>query len=248
MILSQKNLHQKTKQGAPKLLHVAIIMDGNGRWAQDRGLPRTIGHQKGADAVKRSVEGALRHGIKNLTLFGFSSENWNRPQEEVRDLMRLLRIYLGQEITELDNQGVCLRVIGDRHRLEPDIVNLIDDAENQTAGNTRLVLTIALSYGSRAEITRAIQQIAEEAACGHLHPDSISENLISEHLYTKNMPDPDLLIRTGGEKRISNFLLWQLAYTELVFIDNYWPDFSENDLVDSLNIFQTRNRRYGATT
>ena len=248
MILPSKNLHQKFEQGTPKLFHVAIIMDGNGRWAQARGLPRTTGHQKGADAVRRSVEGAIHHGIKYLTLFGFSSENWNRPLDEVRDLMRLLRIYLRQEITELNKQGVCLRVIGDRHRLDPDIVSLIDEAENQTAGNTRLILTIALSYGSRAEITRAIQQIAEQVACGRLHPDGISESVISEHLYTKNIPDPDLLIRTGGEKRISNFLLWQLAYTELVFIDNYWPDFSENDLVDSLNIFQTRNRRYGATT
>ena len=248
MNLSSKNLHQKIGQDTPKQFHVAIIMDGNGRWAQERGLPRTVGHQKGADAVRCSVEGAIRHGIKYLTLFGFSSENWNRPLEEIRDLMRLLRIYLRQEITELDKQGVSLRVIGDRDRLDPDIINLINEAENQTAGNTSLLLTIALSYGSRAEITRAIRQITERVVSGQLRPDDVSENLISEHLYTKNIPDPDLLIRTGGEKRISNFLLWQLAYTELVFIDNYWPDFSENDLVGSLNIFQTRNRRYGTTT
>ncbi|MBM08612.1 MAG: di-trans,poly-cis-decaprenylcistransferase [Magnetovibrio sp.] len=247
MISSSKQLCTQDEQGRAELFHVAIIMDGNGRWAKARGLPRTIGHQKGADAVRRSVEGAISHGIKYLTLFGFSSENWNRPAEEVKDLMRLLRLYLKQEIKELDKQKVRLNVIGDRQKLDNDIVVLINEAEQQTKKNTRLILTIALSYGSRAEITRAIRQIAEQAANGQLSPSEISENLISDHLYTENIPDPDLLIRTGGEKRISNFLLWQLAYTEFVFIDNHWPDFSEDDLVHSLKLFQARDRRYGTT-
>ena len=247
MISSSKKLYTQAEQNSADLFHVAIIMDGNGRWAKARGLPRKIGHQKGADAVRRSVEGAIRHGIKYLTLFGFSSENWNRPAEEVLDLMHLLRLYLRQEIEVLDKQRVRLNVIGDRQKLDKDIVNLIHEAEQRTVRNTRLTLTIALSYGSRAEITQAIRQIATKAAHGSITPSEISESLISEHLYTQNIPDPDLLIRTGGEKRISNFLLWQLAYTEFVFIDIYWPDFSEKNLDDSLRIFQTRDRRYGTT-
>ena len=239
---------QKTGHSAPTLLHLAIIMDGNGRWAQARGLPRTAGHSEGAEAVRRAVEGAIQHGIKYLTLYGFSSENWDRPAQEVRDLMGLLRMYLRREIAELDKQGVQFKVIGDRQKLDTDIVTLIKKAEQKTAENDQLVLTIALSYGSRGEITRAVRRIADEAANGRLRPDEISESLVHDHLYTADIPDPDLLIRTSGEQRISNFLLWQLAYTEFIFLDSHWPDFSVQELVTALETFQSRERRYGATT
>lgn len=232
----------------PSLVHLAIIMDGNGRWAQARGLPRSAGHQQGAEAVRRTVKAAAKHGIKYLTLYGFSSENWSRPKPEVRDLMGLLRVYLRREIKALNEQGVRFKVIGDRQMLEADIVALIAEAERVTANNDHLVLTIALSYGSRAEITRVARRIAEDAAEGRLRPDEVDGMLIESYLYTSGMPDPDLLIRTSGEQRISNFLLWQLAYTEFLFIDNHWPDFSEADLVEAMKSFQARDRRYGATT
>jgi undecaprenyl diphosphate synthase len=235
-------------QTPPPPLHVAIIMDGNGRWAETRGLPRAAGHQQGAEAVRRSVKGAVNQGVKYLTLFGFSSENWKRPAMEVRDLMGLLRLYLRREIKALNKEGVRFKVIGDRQQLDSDIVALISEAERTTAANERLVLTIALSYGSRAEITQAVRRIAEEAADGRLRPEEISESLIDQHLYTSELPDPDLLIRTSGEQRISNFLLWQLAYTEFLFLDIHWPDFSENDLAAAVETFQARDRRYGATT
>jgi undecaprenyl diphosphate synthase len=235
-------------QPASPLTHLAIIMDGNGRWAQGRGLPRTAGHQQGAEAVRRSVKGAIKHGIRYLTLYGFSSENWSRPAQEVRDLMGLLRIYLRREIKALDEEGVRFKVIGDRQRLAPDIVSLINEAEQKTAANERLVLTIALSYGSRAEITSAVRRIAEDAADGRLRPDEISESIIDDYLYTAELPDPDLLIRTSGEQRISNFLLWQMAYTEFLFLDIHWPDFSETVLAEAVESFLARDRRYGATT
>ncbi len=238
---------QTGEPGSP-LLHLAVIMDGNGRWAQAHGLPRTAGHQQGAEAVRRAVKGAIKHGIKYLTLYGFSSENWSRPPQEVRDLMGLLRIYLRREIKALDEEGVRFKVIGERQRLDPDIVKLINEAEAQTADNTRLVLTIALSYGSRAEITSAVRRIAEAAADGRLRPDEISEALVSEHLYTAGLPDPDLLIRTSGEQRVSNFLLWQMAYTEFLFLDIHWPDFSETTMAEAIDVFQSRDRRYGAAT
>ena len=227
--------------------HIAIIMDGNGRWAQTRGLTRTAGHKRGAEAVRRVVEGAVEEGIRYLTLFGFSSENWKRPAQEVHDLMGLLRFYLKSEIKKLNKEGVRLRIIGDRHRLESDIVTLISEAEARTADNMRLDLTIALSYGSRAEIALAARRIAEQVAAGDLTPGDISENLISSHLYTHHIPDPDLLVRTSGEHRISNFLLWQLAYTELVFLDKRWPDFNKEDLRIAISEFHSRERRFGAS-
>ncbi len=230
------------------LMHLAIIMDGNGRWAQARGLPRTAGHQQGAEAVRRAVKGAIKQDIRYLTLYGFSSENWSRPEQEIRDLMGLLRIYLRREIKALDKEGVRFKVIGDRQRLAPDIVDLIDEAEQQTASNERLVLTIALSYGSRAEMVGAVRKIAEETASGHLRPDEITETVIDRYLYTAELPDPDLLIRTSGEQRISNFLLWQMAYTEFLFIDIHWPEFSESVMADAVENFLARDRRYGATT
>lgn len=233
--------------GAVPPQHIAIIMDGNGRWAQAKGLTRTAGHKHGAEAVHRAVEGAVEEGIRYLTLFGFSSENWKRPAQEVRDLMGLLRFYLKSEIKKLNNEGIRLRIIGDRHRLEPDIVTLITEAEERTADNLRLDLTIALSYGSRAEIVLASRKVAEQVAAGNITPGDVSEELISSHLYTHDIPDPDLLIRTSGEHRISNFLLWQLAYTELVFIEKRWPDFNKDDFRIAISEFQSRERRFGAS-
>ncbi len=228
-------------------VHVAIIMDGNGRWAQARGLPRTAGHQRGAKAVKRIVKAAAHEGIGYLTVFGFSSENWKRPEEEVRDLMGLLRLYLKSELAELKREGVRFRVIGDRQRLAPDINALIEEMERETIDNTGLVLTIALSYGSRAEIAAAARHLAGEVKEGRLSIDDIDEEAIAGRLFTADLPDPDLLIRTSGEKRVSNFLLWQLAYAELVFVDKLWPDFEHEDLKDAIKEFQSRERRYGAT-
>jgi undecaprenyl diphosphate synthase len=227
--------------------HIAIIMDGNGRWAQARGLPRIAGHRRGAEAVRRTVTAAGELGIPYLTLFGFSSENWKRPLEEVDDLMGLLRHYLRGEIAELHRNGVRLRVIGDRARLAPDIVTLIANAEALTRGNSGVNLTIALSYGGRAEIVAAVRALAGKAADGTLTPDGIDETSISQHLFTAEIPDPDLLIRTSGEQRISNFLLWQCAYSELIFTKTLWPDFGRGDLERAIEDFGGRERRYGAT-
>ncbi len=227
--------------------HVAIIMDGNGRWARARGLPRVLGHQKGAEAVRRSVKGAADLGIRYLTLYGFSSENWRRPMAEVEDLMGLLRRYLKSEVAELHREGVRLRIVGQRDRLPRDVVNLIEDSEALTAQCTRLNLTLALSYGARHDIVAACRALANAAAEGRLDPSQIDETQFSRHLSTWDMPDPDLLIRTSGEQRISNFLLWESAYTELVFIDKYWPDFDKSDLAQAVQEFQKRDRRYGAT-
>jgi undecaprenyl diphosphate synthase len=227
-------------------VHVAIIMDGNGRWAKARGLPRIAGHKRGAEAVRRSVNGAAELGIEYLTLYGFSSENWKRPASEVDDLMGLLRLYLINEIADLDRNGVRLRVIGQLNRLHPDIVRLIDEAVRQTAGNRKLNLTVALSYGGRAEIADAARRIAEEVRAGWLEPVAVDETVFARHLLTNGIPDPDLLIRTSGEKRISNFLLWQCAYAELVFLDRLWPDFTRDDLEYAIREYHGRDRRYGA--
>ena len=226
--------------------HVAIIMDGNGRWARSRGLPRIAGHKRGAEAVRRTVRGAAELGIGYLTLYGFSSENWKRPPTEVDDLMALLRLYLASEIQELDANGVRLKVIGQRDRLHPEIVQLIRQAEERTAGNVRLGLTVALSYGGRAEIAEAARRIALEAKSGRLDPAAVDEALFEQYLLTAGTPDPDLLIRTSGEKRVSNFLLWQCAYAELVFLDRLWPDFTKEDLAFAIREFHGRDRRYGA--
>jgi undecaprenyl diphosphate synthase len=226
--------------------HVAIIMDGNGRWAKARGLPRTAGHRKGVEAVRRTVEAARELGIPYLTMFGFSSENWRRPEGEVFDLMQLLRFYLRSEIAELHKNGVRLRVIGDRTKLSGDIVTMIGKAEELTQGNTNLNLVIALSYGSRQEITDATRQMVRDALEGRLRPEDITEESFSARLLTRDIPDPDLLVRTSGEQRISNFLLWQSAYTELVFVDTLWPDFTKRDLEDAIREFNQRDRRYGA--
>jgi undecaprenyl diphosphate synthase len=227
--------------------HIAIIMDGNGRWAQARGLPRIAGHRRGAEAVRRALNAAGDLGIAYLTLYGFSSENWKRPSDEVHDLMALLRLYLRREIAELHKNGARLRVIGQRTRLDPDIVAMIENAEALTRDNTRINLTIALSYGGRAEIVAAVRAIAARAAAGELALEAIDEACIARHLFTAELPDPDLLIRTSGEQRISNFLLWQCAYTELVFTKTLWPDFAKRDLEQAIDDYCGRDRRYGAT-
>ena len=225
--------------------HVAIIMDGNGRWAQARGLPRTAGHKAGAEAVRRTIKAAVAMGVPYLTLFGFSSENWKRPSGEVGDLMGLLRLYLRNEIAELDRQGVRLRVIGDRSRFADDIQRLITDAEGRTQGNTKLHLTIALSYGGRQEILDAARSLAEQVQRGEIAPADIDETRFERALYTAGLPEPDLLIRTSGEQRISNFLLWQMAYAEFVFTDVLWPDFGQEQMADALAEFRGRERRFG---
>jgi undecaprenyl diphosphate synthase len=225
--------------------HIAIIMDGNGRWAQARGLPRIAGHRRGAEALRRTLEAAGDLGVPYLTLFGFSSENWKRPHDEVDDLMGLLRHYLRGEIAELHRNGVRLRVIGDRARLSAEIVALIENAETLTRDNQAINLTVALSYGGRAEIVAAARAVAAKAAAGKLLPQAIDEDVIAAHLFTADLPDPDLLIRTSGEQRISNFLLWQCAYAELVFTKTLWPDFGRADLEQAITEFGGRERRYG---
>ena len=237
---------QPESNGVP--VHVAIIMDGNGRWAQSRGLPRAAGHAEGSEAVRRTVKASKQLGIRYLTLYGFSLENWKRPASEIADLMGLLRLYLRREIAELDREGVRIRFIGDRTLLETDIVSLIEMSEHKTRGNTQLDLIVALSYGSRQEITMAARQLAFDAAGGEIDLDSIDENAINARLFTRDIPDPDLIVRTSGEQRISNFLLWQAAYAELVFTDVFWPDFSREELENSIAEFGRRERRYGATT
>jgi undecaprenyl diphosphate synthase len=235
----------KIDQTLPPPVHVAIIMDGNGRWAMARGLPRSAGHKRGAESVRKSVKGAILNGVSYLTLFGFSSENWKRPPDEIRDLMGLLRLYLKSEIKDLHKEGVRLLIIGDRGNLDKDIIEIIQSSEEMTKNNTRLTLIIALSYGGRAEILHAAKQIGEEIVQGNLQISDIDEDTLSERLFTKDIPDPDLLIRTSGEQRLSNFLLWQCAYTEFIFVDTLWPDFAEADFESAIKVFQNRERRYG---
>jgi undecaprenyl diphosphate synthase len=232
----------------PPPVHIAIIMDGNGRWAKFRGLPRVTGHKQGAKAVKETIKCAAEMGVSYLTMYGFSSENWKRPKDEVNDLMGLLRYYLGSEIDYLNENGIRFRIIGERDRLDHDIVKLIDKAEKLTAGNDRLTLTVALSYGGRTEIVRAARRLAGEVRSGSLNPEEINETVFKERLFTADIPDPDLLIRTSGEKRISNFLLWQMAYTELIFVDTLWPDFSKEDFTNAVREYHRRERRYGTSS
>ncbi len=226
--------------------HIAVIMDGNGRWAKARGLPRTAGHRRGAEALRRAVVGAAELGVSYITLYGFSSENWKRPLVEVDDLMGLLRRHLQHDINELDEEGARLRVIGERERLPIDIVRLISDAETRTEANDRITVTIAISYGSRQEIAAAARYLARRAAAGEIDPEAIDEEIFAGCLMTAGLPDPDLVIRTSGEQRISNFLLWQSAYSELIFVDKYWPDFGKEDLAAAIREYQQRDRRYGA--
>jgi undecaprenyl diphosphate synthase len=230
---------------SPGPQHVAIIMDGNGRWAKARGLPRVAGHRRGADAVRRVIRGAGELGVPVLTLFAFSTENWARPADEVSDLMGLLRHYLRHELEELGRNGAKLRVIGDRDRLAKDIVRDISDAETRTRTNTRIDVNICINYGSRDEILRATRNLARKVAAGELAAEQIDEGRFERELLTAGVPDPDLLIRTSGEQRISNFLLWQCAYAELVFVDTLWPDFGKEHLEQAIAEFRKRERRYG---
>ncbi len=225
--------------------HIAIIMDGNGRWAAERGLPRSEGHRVGVEAVRATVRAAIELEIAHITLFSFSSENWSRPAQEIRDLMSLLKRFVRTDLADLHKHRVRIRVIGERSGVEGEVINLIEDAVALTAGNTGLQLTVAFNYGARNEIVRAARALAERAVKGDIGPRDITAERLEEHLDTAGMPDPDLLIRTSGELRLSNFLLWQCAYTEFVFLDIYWPDFNRAALEQAIAIYQARERRYG---
>jgi undecaprenyl diphosphate synthase len=226
--------------------HVAIIMDGNGRWAAARRLPRVAGHREGARAVRRSIEAAIRQGVAWLTLYAFSSENWRRSTDEVSDLTALLRYYLRNELAELRAKGIRLRFIGDSSRFDVDIQRDLQEAERTTSDNTRLNLVVALSYGSRAEIVAAARAMAAAARAGSLDLDRADEAVFASFLFTAGIPDPDLLIRTSGEQRLSNFLLWQAAYAEFVFLDVLWPDFDADHFAAALAEYARRERRFGA--
>ena len=225
--------------------HIAIIMDGNGRWARQRGMERSQGHQAGVETVRRITTECARLGVQYLTLYTFSTENWNRPSDEISALMGLVLSSLEDEIFMKNN--VRFRVIGDRKRLPQEVQDKLQATEEHTQHNTAMTMVVALSYSSRWELTETMRHIATEVQQGQLHPEDIDEQTITQHLQTYFMPDPDLLIRTGGEVRISNYLLWQLAYTELYFSDRFWPDFNEEDLHKAIESFQQRQRRYGKT-
>jgi undecaprenyl diphosphate synthase len=225
--------------------HVAIIMDGNGRWASARGLPRGEGHRRGVEALRKTVRAAGEIGIKFLTIFSFSAENWSRPPSEIRDLMGLLRRFIRNDLAELHQNGVKVRVIGERGDLDPDIRRLLDEAEELTRDNTGLTLVVAFNYGARQEIARAAARIAAMVKDGTLDPSAINADLIGQHLDAPDLPDPDLIIRTSGEQRLSNFLLWQIAYSELVFVPTYWPDFDRAALEGAIAEYHRRERRFG---
>jgi undecaprenyl diphosphate synthase len=228
--------------------HVAIIMDGNGRWARERHLPRALGHRNGMKSVREAVEGSIQAGLEVLSLFAFSQENWQRPPTEVTALMSLLEEYIEREKAELIANGVRVRVLGDLERLSPTARQAVQGVVNATAPNDRLTVQLFISYGARAELVRAARRLAEAAAAGRLDPADIDEDAFRAHLYTDGSPDPDLLIRTSGEQRISNFMLWQLAYTELHIIPVLWPDFTRRDLFAAILEYQSRERRFGKVT
>ncbi len=225
--------------------HVAIIMDGNGRWARQRGLPRSEGHRAGREAVRRALEACRDFSIGYLTLYAFSTENWRRPPEEVDDLLVLLQEAVTAEAETLDRNGIRLRVSGDLEQLPQAVADDLRRVMDHTRDNDRLVLNCALNYGGRAEVLQAVRRVAEDAAAGRIAPGAIDDAAFARYLYTDGLPDPDLLIRTGGEQRISNFLLWQIAYTELYFSDVYWPDFDASHMAAAIEAFQQRRRRFG---
>ena len=240
-------LHQIRIQG-PVPAHVAVIMDGNGRWARERSLPRPLGHAAGMAAVREAVEGCLDAGVGVLTLFAFSQENWQRPVEEIDALMSLLETYIARELEELRSRGARVRILGDLSRLPASALGALDRIVTETAGGRALDLNLCISYSSRAEIARAARCLAEEVQAGTLHPAEIDEAAVARRLYTAAIPDPDLLVRTSGEMRISNFLLWQLAYAELYVTPVLWPDFTRRDLFEAILAFQRRDRRFGRVT
>lgn len=225
--------------------HVAIIMDGNGRWANVRGLPRSMGHRKGVEAVREAVRTAADAGVAYLTLFAFSSENWSRPESEVSDLMGLLKTFIRRDLATLHKENVRIRVIGDRSNLRDDILPLLLEAEEKTRDNSAITLVIAFNYGARDEIARAVRSIAADVSSGLIHPGQVTSELISARLDTAGIPDPDLIIRTSGEERLSNFLLWQAAYAELMFVPEFWPDFSRTTFLQALANYAGRERRFG---
>ena len=231
------------KRAVPE--HVAIIMDGTGRWANARGLPRTFGHRKGVEAVRETVRAAAEAGIRYLTLFAFSSENWRRPEAEINDLFGLLKTFIRRDLAELHRENVRIRIIGDRTSLREDIRSLLLEAEETTRGNSSLTVVIAFNYGSRDEIARAAASLAADVAAGRLKASDINAQMIDERLDTADIPDPDLIIRTSGEERLSNFLLWQAAYAELMFVPELWPDFSREVFFAALQRFSARDRRFG---
>lgn len=231
----------------PELLprHVAIIMDGNGRWASRRMLPRAIGHVRGVTSVQRVIADAQDIGVEYLTLYAFSTENWRRPVTEIKHLMDLVRRYFEAEMDKFKRDNVRVRIIGTREQVDPDIKDMVDNAEKLTEGNTGFNLTFAFNYGGREELVAAAKALVREAAAGRLAPADVTADVFATHLRTKGLPDPDLVIRTGGESRISNFLLWQAAYAEFLFVDTLWPDFQRRDLIAALNEYASRERRFG---
>ena len=238
-LLSDQNI--KNIVESTNLKHIAIIMDGNRRWAKEKFLPSAMGHQKGVDSLRSTMRLFDKFGIKNLTVYAFSTENWNRKKEEVEFLMGLLAKTLLNELDDMHKENVRIRFLGNISQLNSNLIEIVKNAEEKTKNNTGVNLNIAFNYGSRDEITNAVKQIVKEG----INPEDITEKLISQHLYTKDIPDPDLLIRTGGEKRISNYLLWQLAYSELYVTDAYWPEFDKNELSKAIIEFEKRNRRFG---
>lgn len=234
-----------TDEGVPPLRHVAIIMDGNGRWANRRGLPRSVGHRMGVEALRRTVRAAIELSIPYLTLYTFSSENWSRPASEVDELMRMMKRFVRKDLVDLHQNGVRIQVIGERSNIDPELLGLIEEAETVTAANERLSLIVAFNYGSRVEIAKAARRLADKAARGLLDPAEITPDVLASELDTCGIPDPDLVIRTSGEIRLSNFLLWQAAYAELIFIDACWPDFGRELLEQAIAEYRSRDRRYG---
>ena len=237
--------HNITAVGTKIPRHVAIIMDGNGRWAEARGLPRFAGHTAGVEAVRRTVRGSIELGISYLTIYSFSTENWTRPETEVRFLMSLMRRFIRSDLAELHGNGVRIRLIGERDRVDADLLALMDEAVELTRANTALTLIIAFNYGGRGEIAKAAQRLAREVAAGRLAVEEVTPDALGAALDTADLPDPDLLIRTSGEERLSNFLLWQLAYAEFLFLDVLWPDFDKAHLERAVQEFRTRDRRFG---
>jgi undecaprenyl diphosphate synthase len=232
-----------TRPSPPR--HVAIIMDGNGRWAAARGLPRSAGHKQGIEALRRTVKAASDNGVEFLTVYSFSTENWSRPKTEIHFLLQLFRRFIRQDVAELHGNGIRIRMIGIRAGLEPSLVKMIEDAEVLTAKNTGMTLVVAFNYGGRQEIMGAVKSLANQIKSGELQPQDLTMQHLAAQLDTSDMPDPDLLIRTGGEERLSNFLLWQSAYTEFVFTDVFWPDFDAAVFQNALETFHARERRFG---
>jgi undecaprenyl diphosphate synthase len=225
--------------------HIAIIMDGNGRWAKARGLPRAAGHKAGVESLRETIRAAGKMGIPYLTLFAFSSENWSRPRSEVSDLMGLLKLFIRRDLADLHRENVRVRIIGEREGLAKDILGLLCEAETLTAQNKGLTLIIAFNYGSRNEITRSVKRLVDDVLAGRIGSADVTAEAISARLDTADMPDPDMIIRTSGEMRLSNFLLWQAAYSEFMFLPCYWPDFRPSHLAEAIETFQSRERRFG---